>query len=405
LAIGIVNNTHASERKLLHSVLYLLAIIGASFSLRIIYTSISPLQLDIQYDLNASYSDFGLLASLAQFCAGICSFAFPFLLRRYNPEQIGFLALLLLSTLLLSPLLLSSMSWFYAFVIIVGTGIAISQPALQAVIKHYFPHHTMQVVALMVLCMHLGSSFASIATISFAQQFGDWRWSLFSFGMISLFGAIIWLLVFLKQINRRINNQLGTQTAPVTHLYFSKTTWLIVLYFTSSGVIYISLLAWLPDFFHQFESGSDSVASMLGIFVLSQAIAAFLLTLFSRDHWDKRKLLYLSTLLVIAAIAVAEFASSSMIILFPILAGLGLGISFPVAMSLPHSYGKTHQETATLSMFGLGLGSAFSAPSPFIIGWLKDHTQFENILIWVALLNALIMLLTAYRLTPPAKQN
>jgi len=380
--------------------LYIAAIIAASTSLRIIYTCISPLQLEIQQDLGASYSQFGLLAALPQLCAGAFSFALPLLLRRANAEQIGLAGLAMISILVLTPFVVTSLAWLYLFVIIIGIGIAVCQPVLNGVIKHHFHARSMQMVALMALCMHVGSSFAAITTHGFAEYFGDWRWSLFTFGVITLLFLLVWFIAFFNDIKRPQHTEKQIEKVDTSHLYFSKTTWLIVSYFTSSGIIYISLLAWLPNYFHSINGDGQYAAYMLGLFVANQAAAAFLLTLFSRNSWDKRRMLYLAGLLIFGSVIVAVIGDETIAPLFPVLAGLGLGISFPVALSLPHSYGENPYETATLSMFGLGLGSGFSAPFPFIIGWLKDHTSIPNVLVWVVLLSLALMFAVSYQFKP-----
>jgi|GEM_PF-4217004 len=369
------------------------AIMMAALTLRIIYTSISPLQLDIQGELGASFSEFGMLSALPQFCAGVFSFALPFLLKRFTPEQIAAMGLGLMCILIATPVLVSSLGWLYFVVILVGAGIAFTQPALQAVIKHHFPDRSMQMVALTILCMHMGSSIAAFTTHGFSISLGNWRWSLFLFGLVMLSSAIIWILTFRSDIQQHISAA-NRPARPVTrHLYFDKITWLIVLYFVSSGIIYISLLAWLPNFFYSILPDKQHAANMLGVFVFNQAIAAFVLTLFARDHWNKRQLLYLAGALTLCGVAIALLADTRWAMAFPLLCGLGLGISFPVAMTLPHLYGDNPHETATLSMFALGVGSTLCAPFPFLIGWLKDISNNPDILLWVTLVSAMTMIL------------
>ncbi len=373
-------------------ILSIIAIMMASLTLRIIYTSISPLQLETQNSLGTSFGEFGMLAALPQLCAGIFSFSLPFLLKKYNSEQIAAIGLGLMCVLISTPLVAGSLFRLYLLVSLVGVGIAITQPALQAVIKHHFPNHSMQMVALMILCMHFGSSLAAIETHNLATRFGDWHWSLFIFGMIICCSTFIWVASFKADIRPHKSAPPHQPTPSMKHLHFKKMTWLIVMYFVSSGIIYISLLAWLPNYFYSINSDKQHAANMLGVFVFNQAIAAFLLIMFARDHWNKRLLLLLAAGLTICGISIAIFAGPEWSLAFPLLCGLGLGVSFPVAMTLPHMYGNNPSETATLTMFALGVGSTLCAPFPFVIGWLKDISNNPDVLLWITLSSAVFML-------------
>jgi len=141
---------------------------------------------------------------------------------------------------------------------------------------------------------------------------------------------------------------------------------------------------------------------MLGLFLFCQALPALALAIVARDHWSKRSLLTAGGVLTGVGILIAFLDWKVGIVLFPILAGLGLGSSFPGGVSLPHYYGDSPHETARLTMYGLGIGSIACAPFPFVIGWLKDLQSPVDPLIAIILLSTLIMLAIIPALKPRA---
>ncbi|MGV6818472.1 MAG: MFS transporter [Thiotrichales bacterium] len=372
-----------------HPVQGIIAILLGSMTLRIIFTGISPHQQAVQEDLGASYAQFGLLAALPQFCTGLFSFLLPLALRLASPEQVALVGLTLISTLLLAPFTGHSLGMLYLLVILGGAGIALTQPAMQAVIKHHYPRRTLQMVSLSILGMNCGAGLTAIASPALANSLGGWTWALGFLGLLIVPCAIFWAMSF--------SVDLHTPTAPPARkisngkMYKSKLTWLIVAYFVSSGTVYISLLSWLPGFFQEQGDSHQHAANMLGIFVFSQAVAALGLTIISRDHWGRRKLLTLGFVLMITGILIAITQWRIGLIFFPVLTGLGLGVSFPVAMSLPHAYSTSPEETAQLTMYALGAGSMLCAPFPFFIGWLKDLNLLADPLIVIVLTSSLVM--------------
>lgn len=378
----------------------IVAILLAALTLRVIFTGVSPHQLALQDSLNASYSEFGLLAALPQFSAGLFSFLIPLAMRYANSEQITLAGLVLMASLILTPLAADSLHLVYLLFIVGGAGISLAQPAMQAVIKHHYPTRTLQMVSLTILGLHSGAGFTAVVSPYLAQNLGGWAWSLSFLGVLIAVCAIFWAITFSTDLNA-LGRRPKRAYKPKGRLHRQKITWLITIYFVSSGTVYISLLSWLPGYFLELGKSAQYGANMLGAFVFCQALSALTLTIFSRDHWGRRKLLTVGTVLTALGITVAVFEWQAGIELFPILTGLGLGISFPVAMSLPHAYGSTPQETAKLTMFALGIGSMLCAPFPFIVGWIKDIELLQDPLVLIVMASTIVMALIIPTLKPP----
>ncbi|MDF1764631.1 MAG: MFS transporter, partial [Oleibacter sp.] len=169
-----------------------------ALTLRIGFTSVSPLQGLIQQDMGSLYWQLGLLATLPQFASGIFSFLMPWLLERFQPERIVILGLLLIGSLSAVTVVGDTHIALFAVMTIVGSGMALTQTSLQSVIKKRYPKYSFRLSSAMVAGMHAGSAIAALTTLGLAMSLGSWRYSVLCFGVFALLVCLFWALVFLR---------------------------------------------------------------------------------------------------------------------------------------------------------------------------------------------------------------
>ena len=396
-----------------HLYLRVIVILCAALCARLVFTSISPLQELIQTDLYSNYQQLGLLASLPQLSSGIFSLSVPFLLQRVTSITVSAIGLTLITVLGAAILIQKSHLPFYLIVVTVGSGMALLQIALLSVVKQYYVKKQTQMIAAIVACMHLGSAIAAISTLSIAQVLDGWRYALLFYATFVFVILFFWLIIFGKTPANNTHYNISINSSklhydkakPPYHLLRNASTWWLVAYFISSGVVYVSLLTWLPNY-RIFHGGTlQQGGNFLTLFVVFQALAAITLSLIGNDKQNKQKQLIYACLLCLFSIVIVYLFQlsllprfTSMIYLFPILIGLGLGASFAISMTLPGLYGKNHHETAFISMMAMGIGGTLCAPAPYLIGYLHDMTDNPLVSIWVVFIAIMLMLFIAPKL-------
>ena len=114
----------------------------------------------------------------------------------------------------------------------------------------------------------------------------------------------------------------------------------------------------------------------------------------------RRLLLLIGTLLSMLGLAGAAFAPLAAPWVWAILTGLGLGVQFTAALTLPVDYGADPDEVGRLTAMVMIVGYLLASIGPVAIGWLRDVTgSFE---VPFATLVALVLVLTIPVLRLPA---
>lgn len=169
----------------------IIAIILASFNLRPVITSVSPLLGTIRQTLQMSAATASLLTSLAVLCMGLFA---PFAIKlanRWSIERTIAYALILIG-LATAARYFANTAWaMLVTALLSGIGIAIVGPLLSGYIKEKFANPS-RVVGIYSLALVVGAALGSGLSIPLSHLFHSWQASVASWAILALIALFFW---------------------------------------------------------------------------------------------------------------------------------------------------------------------------------------------------------------------
>lgn len=366
-----------------------LLIVIAGFNLRPLLTSLGATLELVRQDLGISGAAVGLLASLPTFCMGLVSLQGGRLIARLGTGAGMKLSLLLVA-------IGSAARWaglhppvLFAATVIGGLGIACGQVLIPVVVKQYFPACPAVMMGGYTTAMNLGAAGGAAATPVLMHHLGNWRAALAVWAVPALLAALLW------------PGGLRSRPEPARGLPWSRPlAWRLALFVGASSIPYMSLLAWLVPFFTARGMEVDQAVALLTVFAGTQILAALVIPLLAHRFADRRVTLALTlTLLMIGLVGFAVAPDMSPAC-WTVCAGVGLGGSFPLAMTLPLDYASTPPEAGRLSALMMGAGMLIGACGPALFGVLRDIAGF-SVAMLLLLASATLAFALAQTFRPP----
>lgn len=364
-----------------HIVLQSLPLILVSLTLRPLVTSVGPVLPEIRQELGMSATQASLLTVLPVICFALGAFMTPRILSHISPNRTVAVALALI--FIGGNIRLTSQTHVLLFgTVICGLGAAIGNILGGIIARRDFSHTVGLVMGLYVGAMSVSSSTAAMVSFPVSQYFGTWKVSLGLWTNIALIVLIIWTLT---QRGHKQDVPLTTRSS-YKYIAKNKMAWWLVLYFGFQSTNFHSLAGWLPTILR--DSGIDPTHAglMTSLMILIGVPTGVIVPIIAAKRDSQR--------LLIGSIVAVSFIGLFGILLAPNLApwvwatclGLGVGSSFPLALTLVVTKSDTTEAARDLNAFMQSWGYVISAIGPFALGALRD--SFGS---WTVAVSALIV--------------
>lgn len=377
-------------------VLFVVAIVLAALNLRPAMVSLSPLIETIRLDLALSSTALGLLTTIPVICLGVFPVVANRLAARYGIERalMAALALIMLATAMRLAGRDAAVLFVSAFA--AGVGIAAGQTYVPTIAKRHFGANATVVTALYASTMSASAVIAVAATpvlVSYLDS--SWPAGLAIWSLPALLAVGLWLPI------ARSNPPMPRPAArPIGLPWRNPVAWRITLFSTVTFILFFSILAWYAPIY-QMQGWNDGAAASLVAFLFSaQLVSTLVVTAAAARQTGRRFLMVLGMLLSVFGLAGAAFIPLSAPWIWAGSVGLGLGVQFTLALTLPVDFGSDPEEVGRLTAMAMSVGYLLASAGPVAIGWLRDLTgSFE---IPIATLVALVLVLTFPALGLPA---
>jgi CP family cyanate transporter-like MFS transporter len=376
-------------------VFFVAAIVIASLNLRPAMASVAPLIETIRLDLGLSYTALGLLTTIPVICLAI----FPVVANRLA-AQIGIERALLLALICITLATAARLAGHHVAVLfisafIVGLGVAGVQVYVPAIAKRHFGTNASFVTALYASTMSASAVIVLAATPLLTLYFGSWPAGLAIWSLPALLAVALWLPI------ARDSRPAPRPTAkPVGLPWRDPLAWRITLYSTVTFLSFFSVLTWYAPIY-QVQGWSDAAAgSLVAALFVAQLVSALAVTTAVARKTVRWLLMLLGMLLCVLGLAGAAFVPLAAPWVWAISTGLGLGVQFTLALTLPVEYGADPEEVGRLTAMAMSVGYLLASIGPVAVGWLRDLSgSFEAP---IAFLAALVLVLTLPALQLPA---
>lgn len=344
-------------------------------TLRPLTTSVGPVLPEIRQDFGLSATAGSLLSTLPILMFGLGALLVPRLLHRVSPNKaitISLLALAVGGNLRLLPFIVV----LYLGTIIIGLGVAVGNIVPSLITRRDFPTRIGGVMGMVAGAISFSAAVAALITYPLATQLGSWREALAVWAILPLIIFIIW------QFYRNPSTKDVPLTTPhnMKALLRNPLAWSLTFYFGFQSINFHSMNTWLPTILR--EAGTDPVTAgnQLALLVLIGLPTGLFVPPLAARFTSQVGLCV--TFVVIFAVGLVGIYSFAIYGLWPaatwlwvFLLGVGLGSSFPLALTLVLLRSGSPETSRDLGSFMQGGGYIISAVGPLTMGFLRDVTN------------------------------
>lgn len=344
-------------------------------TLRPLTTSVGPVLPEIRQDFGLSATAGSLLSTLPILMFGLGALLVPRLLHRVSPNKaitISLLALAVGGNLRLLPFIVV----LYLGTIIIGLGVAVGNIVPSLITRRDFPTRIGGVMGMVAGAISFSAAVAALITYPLATQLGSWREALAVWAILPLIIFIIW------QFYRNPSTKDVPLTTPhnMKALLRNPLAWSLTFYFGFQSINFHSMNTWLPTILR--EAGTDPVTAgnQLALLVLIGLPTGLFVPPLAARFTSQVGLCV--TFVVIFAVGLVGIYSFAIYGLWPaatwlwvFLLGVGLGSSFPLALTLVLLRSGSPETSRDLGSFMQGGGYIISAAGPLTMGFLRDVTN------------------------------
>jgi CP family cyanate transporter-like MFS transporter len=346
-----------------------------AMTLRPLTTSVGPVLPEIRNEFGLSATAGSLLTTLPILMFGLGALFIPRLLHRISPNKaisLNLLALALGGHLRLIPFVVV----LYLGTIIIGLGVAVGNVVPSLITRRDFPTRIGGVMGMIAGAISLSAAIAALITYPIANRLGSWREALELWALLPLIVFIIW------QFYRHPQSKDVRLDTPhnMKALLRNPLAWSLTLYFGFQSINFHSMNTWLPTILR--EAGTDPVTAgkQLAVLVLiGLPTGLFVPPLAARLTSQVGLCIGFVAIFAVGLVGIYSFAIYGLwpaaTWLWVFLLGVGLGSSFPLALTLVLLRSDSPETSRDLGSFMQGGGYIISALGPLTLGFLRDVTN------------------------------
>jgi CP family cyanate transporter-like MFS transporter len=184
-----------------------------------------------------------------------------------------------------------------------------------------------------------------------------------------------------------------------------RVVWALVVVFALQSIVYYGLVSWMPDSFQERGWSDTTAGALVGVMSVAALPAGLVVPYLADRGGSRRQWLTLTAgMLLVATIGIAAVPEGGWV--WAALAGLGIGASFPMTLTLPLDVAREPAETGAVVGLMLGAGYTITAIGPLALGAVRDLTGSFSTSLWVLVavagaFVASVLPLSPERLRPP----
>lgn len=357
--------------------LAIIALMLAAANLRGGLVVVGPLVMEIRQSLQISASAFSLLTTLPLLCFGVMSICVPWLTRRWAPQWITIVGLMVIS-LGVGFRLLDNFALVIMGTLLLGCAIAVLNVLIPGLVKAFFPRQVGLMTGLYSVTLSLGAGLGVFLAIPLLEQFNNWRYPVALWAIFPLLCLLFWLpMLKVKGVGRPAN--------PVRiSLWRDKIAWAITFYMGLQSFYFYSMATWLPKIL--LENGLDAHQAGTATALINLVSIPFnLFVPIMAAKMANQRLLVVGTFLVsFMGIAGVWWQPTAAPLLWASLIGMGCGGALSLALSFFVLRAENTAQATALSAMAQSIGYLLAALGPVSLGLLRDisgHWQWALLLL------------------------
>lgn len=389
-----MDNYKYGQLKGRHQILLITAVILVAFNLRASITSLSPIIGLLRESLSISNGYIGILTSLPLIAFAVMSPIVPKLSARFTNE----VTLIAGMCILAIGIVIRSVSFIplvFIGTILIGTGIAVSNVLLPAIIKERFPNRVPLMTSVYTTAMSLFAAIASGVSIPLAVDAGlGWEFTL-GIWVFPVIACIVLWVYLVKKSRSADEVRLHYVKADDIRMWRSPLAWQVAIFLGLQAFLYNALMTWLPEILIDYGIDSGSAGWMLSFNQFIGLPASLLIPIVAGKFKSQRSIVLILCTLALAGYTGLLIGESYNAMVWSVgLIGVAYGGLFPLSLAFLAMRSNTPMQAAKLSGMAQAIGYALAATGPILLGSIVDATGTWTyslyILLFVTVLTAIV---------------
>lgn len=348
----------------------MLSVILISVVLRPAVSTIGPVLNELKDFWLLSTLQTSLLVSMPVVCFGLGAFAAPWLVNRIGLRNS---VTLLLATLAIGVAL---RVWFsfeimLGFSLLSALSIAMLNVVLPTVIRSEFRDSIPKLTGIYTTTASALASLSAAVTVPLVVLLGSFQNSLAFWAIPSVLALAVWFKASGAEIE--VAGGVAETVHPNSKVFKSPITWAITALFGIQSANFYSIMNWLPSLLES-EGYSQGDAGTWTAITMVVGIPLGLLVSQNLKRFNRLSGFAFAISIWTALGFLLMLSSGWLQLVGAIWAGIGLGVTFPLAMALIGIKGTTKAQTTLLSAVAQGVGYLLAALGAFVMGVLYGLT-------------------------------
>jgi CP family cyanate transporter-like MFS transporter len=232
----------------------------------------------------------------------------------------------------------------------------------------------------------IGSTAAAAGAVPVALALGGWRGAFAATAILSFAALAGWWLLAPRQAHVRTGLQLPRLP------FRSPVGWLLGLAFGLQSILFYAAVSWLPSIYIERGWTAAEAATLNAVFAglgIVTTLTVPVLTRWVRSR--RRQLAIAASMSVLGTIGIATGAMGSPAVggngpfayVAVVLLSFGIGIFFPITLTLPVEVAHSPAESSALAALMLLTGYTLAAVGPVLLGTVRDATGSFAVAGWL----------------------
>jgi MFS transporter, CP family, cyanate transporter len=361
---------------------------------------IGPLVGDIQAELDMSHGVAGLLGTIPVLCMGFLAPLGPVLSGSIGPRLGAAICVFLIAFFgVLRAFLPDAFTVLFATVG-VGVGMAVVGPILPAIVRQRLPNHPAAGTGAYVVGLVIGGAGTAAVAVPIADALGGWRASFAVISSVAFVSLAAWLLLMPRDTGH-------VRAAPQRPRlpWRRPSAWLLGAIFGSQSILFYGCITWLASIYVERGWGEAEAGALVALLTGIGLPATIAVPLVADRIGNRRsQLTFAGAASVVGALVIAltpgEPPGSLLTLGATALLGIGIGLYFPLALTLPVDVAADPADAASISALMLLIGYLLAATAPVVLGIVRDATGDFVLVTWLLVGIAIFMLPLALALHP-----
>jgi CP family cyanate transporter-like MFS transporter len=362
--------TEASDgsRKVLLGV----SVVLIALNLRPVFSSLSVVLPEVMASTGLSPTSASALTTLPVICLGVFAMVAPWLGRRFGTERtlLACLLMIVVGTLLRGT---GSVPLLFAATALAGTGIAISNVLMSALIKRDFAKQVALMMGLYTMAVCAGAASGAGITVPLQHALGgDWTGAL---AMWAVPAAVVVLLWAPQALPRQpVPSESGRA---VRGLWRDPLAWQVTGFMGLQSALAYAVMSWLAPILRERGLDAQTAGYVVSVAVMTQLVTCLAVPLVAVKCRNQVGIAVGVSLLTLVALMGCMFAPIGGIWgiwHWAVLLGIAQGGSFSLALTFIVLRSRDSHVAAQLSGMVQGVGYLIAACGPMLVGLLRGWT-------------------------------